>query len=72
MRNQEKVFCPECRKETTYQMKRVSYRKVIGDKEYPFEISEAVCDTCGESVGIHGLLDANAREVESQYGLYTH
>lgn len=72
MRNQEKVFCPECRKETTYQIKCVPYRKVIEGKEYTFEISEATCNTCGEAVGIHGLMDANAREVESQYRLCTY
>lgn len=72
MRNQEKVFCPECRKETTYHIRRVPYRKVIGGKEYTFEISEAVSDICGEAVGIHGLMDANAREVESQYRLCTY
>jgi len=72
MRNQEKAFCAECRKETTYQIKRVPYRKLIRGKEYTFEISKAICDTCGEAVGIHGLMDANAREVEGQYRLYTH
>ena len=68
----EKTFCPECRRETTYRMQHVPYRKLIGGKEYTFEISRAICDTCGEAVGIHGLMDANAREVESQYRLCTH
>lgn len=72
MKNCKTVFCVECRKETTYQIIRVPYRKVIGGKGYTFEISEAICDTCGEAIGIHGLMDANARDVERQYKMHTH
>ena len=37
MRNQEKAFCAECRKETTYQIKRVPYRKLIRGKDIPLK-----------------------------------
>lgn len=67
MVKERKQFCIECRKETTYQIRRVPYKKVIKDKEYTFQIFEAVCDECGEPVNIHGLMDLNAQEVDRQY-----
>lgn len=67
MANERKQFCIECRKETKYHIHRVPYKKVIKDKEYTFQIFEAVCDECGEPVNIHGLMDLNAKEVDRQY-----
>lgn len=60
-------FCIECRKETMYRIQRISYEKCIKGKIYEFEISEAVCENCGEPVALPGLLDSNAREVDRQY-----
>ena len=37
MANERKQFCIECRKETTYQIRRVPYKKVIKDKEYTLD-----------------------------------
>ena len=67
MANEGKQFCIECRKETKYHIHRIPYKKVIKDKEYTFQIFEAVCDECGEPVNIHGLMDLNAKEVDRQY-----
>lgn len=67
MINGRKQFCMECRKETTYHIHRVPYKKKIKDKEYTFQIFEAVCAECGEPVNIHGLMDLNAQEVDRQY-----
>ena len=45
-------FCIECRKETMYRIQRVPYDKCIRGKDYEFEISEAVCENCGETVSL--------------------
>lgn len=60
-------FCIECRKETPYRIHRISHSKCIRDKEYVFEIFEAVCDKCGEVVNIPGLMEHNAKEIDRQY-----
>ena len=52
-----------------YRIQRVPCTKCIKGKEYVFEISEAVCDKCGESVNIPGLMDSNAQEIDRQYRL---
>lgn len=62
-------FCIECREETTYQLQRVLRTKCIREKEYVFEILEAVCEKCGEPVNIPGLMDRNAQEIDRQYRL---
>ncbi len=62
-------FCIECRKETMYRIQRVPYEKCIRGKDYEFEISEAVCENCGETVSLPGLLDSNAQEIDRQYRL---
>ena len=60
-------FCVECREETTYRIQRVLCTKSIKGKEYAFEVSEAVCNKCGEPVDIPGLMDSNAQEIDRQY-----
>lgn len=52
-----------------YRIQRVPCTKCIKGKEYVFEISEAVCDKCGESVNIPGLMDSNVQEIDRQYRL---
>lgn len=69
MAKEKTHFCIECREETTYRIKRVVCTKCIKDKEYAFEISEAVCDKCGAVVNIPGLMDSNAQEIDKQYRL---
>ncbi|MCD7825678.1 MAG: DUF4065 domain-containing protein [Clostridiaceae bacterium] len=60
-------FCIECRKETRYRLQHTLCKKCIKEKEYVFEISEAVCEECGERVNIPGIMDKNAQEIDSQY-----
>ena len=69
MAKERTQFCIECREETMYRIQHVSCRKCIKDKEYEFIISEAVCEKCGETVNIPGLMDSNAQEVDRQYRL---
>lgn len=69
MAKKRKQFCIECREETRFRIQPVSYRKCIKDKEYEFEILEAVCEKCGGNINVPGLMDSNAREVERQYRL---
>ncbi len=60
-------FCVECRKETEYRIQKRHYMKCIKEKEYMFEILEAICEECGETVNIPGLMDRNAQEIDKQY-----
>lgn len=69
MAKERTQFCVECREETTYKIRRVPCTKSIKGKEYVFEISEAVCNKCGEPVNIPGLMDSNAQEIDRQYRL---
>lgn len=69
MEKERTQFCVECREETMYRIQRIPCTKSIKGKEYVFEISEAVCDICGESVNIPGLMDSNAHEIDRQYRL---
>lgn len=62
-------FCTECRKEVAYRIQYVTCRKCIKDKEYEFEISEAVCENCGGLINLPGLMDSNAQEIDRQYRL---
>ena len=44
------TYCTNCRKETTYTLKKQEIRKVIKDKEYTFLITVAACNECGEEI----------------------
>lgn len=70
MAKERKQFCLECRNETAYCIEDVLCKKVIRDKEYEFTISQAVCEHCGATVSIPGLIDLNAQEIDKQYRLY--
>lgn len=61
------TYCINCRKETTYTLKKQEIRKVIKDKEYTFLITVAVCNECNEEISVPGLLDLNIQEIDSQY-----
>ena len=68
MAKERKVdFCTQCRKETTYQLRRKIIQKVIKDKEYEFEIMVAVCEECDEEMDIPGLTDINIKKIDEQY-----
>lgn len=57
----------ECGREMPYRLRKSSVTRFIHKKEYVFKITEAVCAGCGKFVGIPGLLDHNAVEIERQY-----
>ena len=69
MAKERTQFCIECREETMYRIHHILCTKSIKGKEYFFEISEAVCEKCGEPVNIPGLMDSNAQEIDRQYRL---
>jgi uncharacterized phage-associated protein len=60
-------FCTQCRKEAAYFLRKKTYKKIIRDKEYEFEITTAICESCGAEMNIPGLLDLNAKEIDEQY-----
>ena len=60
-------FCTQCRKETTYQLRKKIIPKVIKEKIYNFEIIIAVCDECGEEMDVPGLIDLNIKSIDEQY-----
>ena len=57
----------ECRKETAYALHKTPITKMIREKEYHFLITTAHCKECGCEVGVKGILDYNAKEVDEQF-----
>ena len=57
-------FCIECRKETAYTLHKTAITKIIRKKEYQFLITTAHCKECGCEVGVNGILDYNAKEID--------
>ena len=57
----------ECRKETEYALRKTPITKTIRDKEYQFSITTAYCKECGCEVGVRGILDQNAKEIDDQF-----
>ena len=66
MENQ-RDFCTECRRETSYTLKKIKINQTIREKEYTFEITAAFCNECGGEMGIPGLMDYNMKEIDEQY-----
>ena len=63
----QKDFCTECRRETSYTLKKIKINQTIREKEYTFEITAAFCNECGGEMGIPGLMDYNIKEIDEQY-----
>ena len=57
----------ECRKETAYALHKTLITKTIREKEYQFLITTAYCKECGCEVGVKGILDYNAKEIDEQF-----
>ena len=57
----------ECRKEIDYALKKTPITKTIREKEYHFMITTAHCKECGCEVGVKGILDYNAGEIDKQF-----
>ena len=64
---ERKDFCTECRRETSYTLKKIKINQTIREKEYTFEITAAICNECGGEMGIPGLMDYNMKEINEQY-----
>jgi uncharacterized phage-associated protein len=67
MRKEKSVFCPECREQCQYELKKVFRSYIIKEKEYKMEVTVAECKNCGEEVNIPGILDLRANEVDEQF-----
>lgn len=67
MVERRRAFCMECRKETAYVLHKVPITKIIREKEYQFLITTAHCKECGCEVGVKGIFDYNAKEVDEQF-----
>jgi len=65
--NDKKHYCIECEELTPYELKKVSYKKIIRNKEYLFEVTKAYCKNCGNEVLIPGIMDNRAKEIDKQY-----
>ena len=61
MENQ-RDFCTECRRETSYTLKKIKINQTIREKEYTFEITAAFCNECGG--GTQGAAAAEEGEEE--------
>lgn len=48
---ERKDFCTECRRETSYTLKKIKINQTIREKEYTFEITATFCNKCGGEMG---------------------
>ena len=62
-----KDFCKNCRTESSHTLKKIKTNKILRNKKCTFEIATAFCDNCGLEMGIPGLMDHNAQEIDAQY-----
>lgn len=60
-------FCTECRQEREYQIKQITVKETIKDKQYEFLFTKAFCEKCGMELSVPGLLDLNIKERDEQY-----
>ena len=63
----QRDFSTECRRETTYTLKKIKINQTIREKKCTFEITAAFCNKCGGEMGIPGLMDYNMKEIDEQY-----
>ena len=47
----QRDFCTECRRETSYTLKKIKINQTIREKEYTFEITATFCNKCGGEMG---------------------
>lgn len=69
MADSKTAFCSECRTKVEYEVKKIPCKKCIKEKEFTFEIINAQCPLCGESINVPGLMDYNVQEIDRQYRL---
>lgn len=67
VKERKAAFCTQCRKVMKYQLHKKIVQKMIKEKMYDFEIIVAICDNCGETMDIPGLMDFNMKSIDEQY-----
>ena len=63
----ETDFCVECREMSSYSLQKRCVTKNIRGENLTFEITCAVCDTCGGFMSAPGIIDLNVHEIDEQY-----
>lgn len=63
----ETDFCVECREISSYSLQKRCVTKNIRGENLTFEITCAVCDTCGGFMSVPGIIDLNVHEIDEQY-----
>lgn len=64
---ERKDFCPNCRKETEYDLSTMTFEDEIRGKNIEFTLTTAICKECGCEMDVPGLLDLNNQEIDEQY-----
>ena len=67
MKKERYGFCAECRTTSPYELRTVTRKCNIRDKDYNMEVTVAFCKNCGEEVNVPGLMDLRTKEIDSQY-----
>ena len=67
MAKEKFTFCPECRRECAYELRKVTGTCIIREKEYRIEQTRAFCKDCGLEVNIPGIMDLRAEELDRQF-----
>jgi putative zinc finger/helix-turn-helix YgiT family protein len=67
MPSTEKIFCPECRTDTTYTVKSQKLKSDLKGQEYEYDGHIAYCVNCGNEVWVSELSDANLDALYSVY-----
>lgn len=71
-KNNNRTFCPSCRQNVTYTLKKSAITKTIRNKKHLFYITTANCSQCGAELGLPGLIDCNIKEIDEQYRQQEH
>jgi putative zinc finger/helix-turn-helix YgiT family protein len=61
------TFCPECRKEVEYQIKKTVEKKEVRGLEFEYNAERAFCYECGEEIFIPELHDNNLQKIDDAY-----
>jgi len=61
------AFCPECRRECSYEFRKVIKTCIIREKEYDVELTHAFCKDCGMEINVPGIMDLRNEEMDCQF-----
>lgn len=65
--NKEKVFCVECKKETTYSVITSRVEMTVRGTTFSYIELSAICNHCGEEIYVPEINDANVMSSENAY-----